>query len=168
MVMTKEGWIKRKLNGNGIPWNKGIEVPSMKGENNPRWKDKINISCWECKKDFKVMPYRKETAHFCSASCSSKYRNQGKRTADKIIRQSVIYKAWRKLVFERDNYTCVLCEAKNGNGKFIYLHADHIKPFALHPELRFEVSNGRTLCVTCHLKTETYGRGAIYRKGGKS
>jgi 5-methylcytosine-specific restriction endonuclease McrA len=37
------------------------------------------------------------------------------------------------------------------------LQADHIKPFAHHPELRFDVNNGRTLCVPCHRKTDTYG-----------
>lgn len=47
--------------------------------------------------------------------------------------------------------------------KSLPLHADNIKPFALYPELRFEVTNGRTLCIPCHKKTGTYGRGAIYR-----
>jgi len=125
---------------------------------------KVTISCWECGGYFTVKNYRKETAHFCSHECNSQYRNEGKRTADKIIRQSAKYKAWRTLVFERDNYTCVLCGIKNGLGKTIYFHADHIKPFALYPELRFEISNGRTLCVPCHKNTGTYGRGAIFRK----
>jgi len=128
------------------------------------FKPKINLSCWECGGYFIVQNHRKETAHFCSHECNSQYRNQGKRTADKVIRQSAKYKAWRTLVFERDNYSCVLCGIKNGLGKTIYFHADHIQPFALYPELRFEISNGRTLCVPCHLKTGTYGRGAIYRK----
>lgn len=73
------------------------------------------------------------------------------------IRHSFEYKLWRTSVFERDDYACVLCGAKNGNGKAVVLNADHIKPFAYFPELRFEISNGRTLCVPCHKMTETYG-----------
>ncbi len=69
------------------------------------------------------------------------------------IRTSLEYKIWRRAVFERDNYTCVWCgDDKGGN-----LNADHIKPFALFPELRFAIDNGRTLCKPCHKKTNTYG-----------
>lgn len=68
------------------------------------------------------------------------------------IRKSPDYKDWRKKVFERDDYTCQSCGKHGGN-----LNADHIKAFALFPELRFELSNGRTLCVPCHRKTETFG-----------
>jgi hypothetical protein len=28
----------------------------------------------------------------------------------------------------------------------------------MHPELRFDVNNGRTLCATCHHQTPTFGR----------
>lgn len=62
------------------------------------------------------------------------------------------YKLWRKSVFERDNYTCIWCGQKGG-----YLNADHIKPWALFPELRFAIDNGRTLCLSCHKKTDTWG-----------
>jgi 5-methylcytosine-specific restriction endonuclease McrA len=59
---------------------------------------------------------------------------------------------WRKAVFERDNYTCVFCNIKGGK-----LQADHIKPYCLYPDLRWELDNGRTLCFECHKKTDTYG-----------
>ncbi len=68
------------------------------------------------------------------------------------IRASLEYEEWRKSVFERDNYTCQDCGQVGG-----YLNADHIKPFAYYPELRFDLNNGRTLCVDCHSKTDTYG-----------
>lgn len=65
---------------------------------------------------------------------------------------SIEYRLWRKAVFERDNYTCVSCGIKNGNGKKVVLNADHIKEFALYPELRLAIDNGRTLCRECHYK----------------
>jgi hypothetical protein len=67
------------------------------------------------------------------------------------IRTSLEYKNWRRFVFGRDDYTCQECGIRG-----VYLHADHIKPFAYFPELRFETSNGRTLCVPCHKETDTY------------
>lgn len=68
------------------------------------------------------------------------------------IRSSYETKAWRRKVLIRDGYKCQLCPQIGGE-----LHVDHIKAFAFYPELRFEVSNGRTLCVSCHRKTDSYG-----------
>lgn len=68
------------------------------------------------------------------------------------IRKSSKYRDWRQKVFERDDYTCQACEKRGGS-----LHADHIKPFALYPKLRFSVDNGRTLCIFCHRKTKSFG-----------
>lgn len=67
------------------------------------------------------------------------------------------YQEWRTAVFTRDNYTCQDCGTSSAVGNPVTLNADHIKPFALHPELRFKVNNGRTLCLPCHRKTPTYG-----------
>lgn len=72
------------------------------------------------------------------------------------IRNSEEYKQWRLSVFERDNYSCVLCGNRSSVGNPVTLNADHIKPFAYYPELRLDVNNGRTLCVDCHRNTDTY------------
>ena len=75
------------------------------------------------------------------------------------FRKTPEYVKWRTLVFERDNYTCVLCGQVGRT-----LNADHIKPFANYPELRLDVNNGRTLCIDCHKKTDTYLSGTRWRK----
>jgi len=74
----------------------------------------------------------------------------------KDIKKLKKYIDWRTSVFERDAYTCQICGQV---GKKI--QADHIEPWSTHPELRFELSNGRTLCVPCHIKTPTWGRSAL-------
>lgn len=68
------------------------------------------------------------------------------------IRGTSKFREWRKAVLERDKNQCVICKVKE-----IKLCADHIKQFAFYPELRFEVSNGRTLCYPCHEQTPTFG-----------
>src|SRR3990167_7214496 len=74
------------------------------------------------------------------------------------IRKTAIYYEWRRAVFFRDGWTCVLCRKFGG-----VLNADHIKPFAHFPELRFEVKNGRTLCIKCHRNTPTFGNKPLNR-----
>lgn len=65
------------------------------------------------------------------------------------------YKEWRKKVFERDKFQCILCNSKTD------IEADHIKPKSKYPELVYDIDNGRTLCKKCHKNTDTYGLSAI-------
>ena len=122
------------------------------------------INCKHCKK---IMPKRKpsEQGLFCDNKCYALWRSEnlrgikapnyvhGKCNENLLFRASKEYKQWRKKVFERDNFKCVIC----GNDKGGNLEADHIKDFALYPKERLNIDNGRTLCKSCHKKTDNYG-----------
>lgn len=87
-------------------------------------------SCLRCGKDFRTRDIRKV---YC---CRLGHPNG---------------ETWRNKVLERDGHKCVWC------GSTQDLEADHIKPKSLYPKLRYDVSNGRTLCWSCHIKTPTWG-----------
>lgn len=91
----------------------------------------------------------------CKKCFQSGYLNHnwkgGLRTENEIVRASIEYKNWRQFIFERDDYTCQMC---NNKGK--YLEAHHIKKFNNFPELRFDLNNGITLCKNCHDKTKKH------------
>ena len=65
---------------------------------------------------------------------------------NRIIRNSQKMQIWRNDVFERDGYKCQKCNKIGGK-----LNAHHIKRFSEYPELRFDASNGITLCRSCHI-----------------
>jgi 5-methylcytosine-specific restriction endonuclease McrA len=70
------------------------------------------------------------------------------------IRKSTQYKEWRMKVLQRDRFSCVKCGYRSkksfaAGDNECDIRVDHIKPFSLYPSLRFEVNNGRTLCVPC-------------------
>jgi len=58
------------------------------------------------------------------------------------------YKKWRKNVAHRDGFTCQW--PKCGSTKQLRFH--HIKRWAEYPNLRFELTNGITLCRMHHDK----------------
>ena len=73
---------------------------------------------------------------------------QGGITSETLsLRKSIDLKLWRETVFNRDNYICQMC-GKKGSGN---LQADHKLPFSIYPELRFDINNGQTLCINCHI-----------------
>lgn len=134
--------------------------------------------CKQCGKKFKVWFSMIRNGwgkgKFCSKGCyhtfpkSAEFRRRislafrganhpnwkGGATKGRKDRNRKEYKEWRKSVFERDEYTCQDCGVKNkkGLGHSVALEADHIAPWVLYPESRYEVENGRTLCTFCHYK----------------
>lgn len=131
-----------------IPWNK-----NKKGIYSEEYREKIRkgrakqVITYESRKKLSETHKKRVKEGKCHLYKGGIYPENLK------IRKSLEYKLWREAVFKRDNFTCVWCNNnKSGN-----LEADHIKPFAYYPELRFAIDNGRTLCKDCHRKTDTYG-----------
>ena len=147
----------------GTSWNKGtkgLKVNMDKG------------NCKICASEFSYYKSNYSTRETERLYCSVKCRKVGvglwfrdNWTGDKNInwkggvtplneklRKSPAYKLWRKSVFERDSYTCQMCGQVGGE-----INADHIKEWALYEDLRFDLNNGRTLCVGCHRKYTNWG-----------
>ena len=98
---------------------------------------------------------RRKMADAHRGSKSNFWRGGARKTAYKHY-QNVEYRNWRSLVFKRDDFTCQLCAVRG-----VFLHPHHIKSYTFFPELRYEVSNGVTLCVPCHKKHHKNGGGAL-------
>ena len=123
---------------------------------------KIQKTCLRCGKQFVCWRYQKKK-QYCSKKCWCEELSE-RCKGDKNMNwkggisprplNSKRYREWRKGVFERDNYICVKCGYSGGRK----LNAHHKKDWARFPELRYEVSNGETLCVDCHKLTKSFGR----------
>jgi hypothetical protein len=122
------------------------------------------ICIWCGKKEMVSPSFSKRP--YCSRSCMQKHYAsgilkgenhwnwQGGITEDEG-RESLYpgYKEWRREVYKRDNFTCVICGC-NDSGS---LQAHHIKDVANHKDLILDVDNGITLCEKCH-KELHYGK----------
>lgn len=126
------------------------------GANNPHWKGGSATDtkeCQHCGKTFMkgAQPLTSwKTRKFCSKDCADKggKRYSGEQharwkggTRDRPSEQH----SWSQRVINRDKATCRTCGARG-----VELHAHHIRSYKDHPELRFDVSNGITLCAPCH------------------
>lgn len=124
------------------------------------WADKkasISLECAHCSQAFTAWPSAvKRGKRFCSNPCRARARKGaaagnwrgGRSTERTTLMSRQEYKDWRIEVFTKDFYKCSLCGETKG------IQAHHIMPWALYPELRYEVFNGKTLCGPCHKDTD--------------
>lgn len=118
----------------------------------------IILNCDFCDKEILVSPSKIERNlyNYCSQECRSNHqktfffgKNHPNWKDDKIdrdLRKCSEYYTWRNEVFKKDNYKCNCC--KDSTKK---LNAHHLKSFSRFPELKFDVTNGITLCKDCHI-----------------
>jgi hypothetical protein len=135
-MATKAGWIKRKLLGHGIPWNKGAKLPKITGKNNSRY-SRVEKRCQVCGKLFIVKRYRQNTANYCSQKCSHK----GRLLPDNLIDYNSLHK-WvvRHLGAPK---RCSKCNFMSNNSRqFQWSNISH--------EYKRDLSDWQRLCVRCH------------------
>lgn len=158
---------KKQGSKNSVPaWNKGIPLTE---ETKLKLSKKLKIvakekgyGLWMTGKKSSTETRKKQREANMKRIESGKHNwyIDGRTPENVKIRHSSEYRDWRIAVFRRDNYTCQEC----GNHG-VKLNADHIKPFAYYPELRLVIENGRTLCIPCHEKTETFkGRAVRFKQ----
>jgi hypothetical protein len=82
----------------------------------------------------------------CGINKRRKTRMTLPRDVQEERRKFLEYKLWRGQVFDRDNYTCQLCNRFSGR-----IAAHHLNGYDSFPEQRLILLNGATLCEPCHI-----------------
>jgi hypothetical protein len=151
-----------------IPWNKGLKGhPSCKGFTG-KHSNKTKKQISENRKGKNIgntqgfkkgqKPWNKGNPYFIhdkewrqkvskAVSGSNHWNWKGGITIpNRMYRNSTRHKEWSNAVKQRDHWTCQSCGYK---GNKIIAH--HIVEFSKDKSLRFDVSNGVTLCRPCHM-----------------
>ncbi len=149
-----------------------------KGKNHWNWEGgEIETTCDYCGKKItqKKSQFEKFENHYCSRECNGKHAEE---TGRYIGENSVSYnpnltdedrvkrrktpesKKWTRDVFDRDNYTCVVCGYR---GKGLVAH--HLNGYNWCKEERTKLENGVTLCKKHHKEFhKKYGYGNNTKK----
>ena len=90
---------------------------------------------------------------YCSEGCKKSCPTYGMRKYEKGFRQNTsreVQPELRKLVLERDNWTCQKCGKSKDEDINLILHCHHIDPVKSNPIESADMDNCVTLCKECH------------------
>lgn len=119
------------------------------GENNARWKEPDMRTCRNCYNKFDYIQVR-GSGVYCSQECKGedyqeRLRGENNPNYSDSSRREKFTDCERRQIFERDEYECQDCGQVGGQ-----LQPHHIKRVSDKPELAHDLSNGVTLCLSCH------------------
>ncbi len=143
------------ITGRKAPWSTGPKPPHVieaarranTGRPSPtKGSGDVKFECTVCGKTVSDKPYRRKK--FCSKECRGKahgadhwnYRGAADTQRKRLYAQAL---TWRRKIISRDK-KCACC------GSTERLRAHHLDSWSKHPEKRFDLDNGATLCHDCH------------------
>ena len=140
---------------------------------------RVNVVCAGCGKPFTTYKSRQRYYHklYCTLDCYKKHgaistpgyaRNEKYELLRHRLTNTAQFYAWRKSVLERDGYRCVACKSEQDLRvhhilelyKIVYkynptLSLDKVSEIVCSPEFN-DLTNGKTLCSSCHLIEHHY------------
>lgn len=148
----------------------------IKGVNHPRYIEKHKVNCGWCSNELERYDWlvKKFNIFFCDRNCQAKWLSKNKSGENAVnwrgginplynkIRTSDEYMEWRHSCMKRDSFTCQDCEDDSGGNLNVHhkitfkeiMEANNIESFedALSCDILWDINNGITLCVECHIK----------------
>ena len=122
------------------------------GKIHPNFVNRIQKECQVCEKPFLITPYYLNVKKYCSRKCKAIVQSKMMSGDNNPSWEGGIgekFQRWgkgfgkhlKKLVKERDNYTCQICNKRN----FLVIH--HIDRISKNND----ISNLQSLCRSCHI-----------------
>ena len=90
---------------------------------------------------------------YCSEACKKSCPSYGVKKYERGFRRNTsreVQPELRKLVLERDNWTCQRCGKSKNDDIELVLHCHHIEPVKRNPVESADIDNCITLCKECH------------------
>jgi hypothetical protein len=131
----------------------------IRGENHPKWKPRIEVSCAFCGENLTITATRKRLygKSFCNVDCQGKWISENKAGSNNANwRGGKSFEPYpttwnfrlREAIRDRDGRECQVC-GKAENGERLAVHHIDYEKTNIAPE------NLVALCHTCHCKTVT-------------